>query len=108
MAEEHAYDYTEPSGDHGAKVLWFIAGAAVGAAIALLYAPASGEQTRKYIGEKAQEGREALAEKGEEIVERGRDLYERGRKIADDAAEMFERGKQIVEKATETVGKLQS
>ena len=98
----------EQSGDQGAKVLWFIAGAAVGAAIALLYAPASGQQTRKYIGEKAQEGRDALAEKGEEIVERGRDLYERGRKIADDAAEMFERGKQIIDKAAESAGNLQS
>jgi len=97
----------EESGDHGPKVLWFIAGAAVGAAIALLYAPASGQKTRKYIGEKAQEGRDALAERGEELVERGRGLYERGRKIADDAAGMFERGKQIIDKAAESAGNLQ-
>jgi gas vesicle protein len=97
----------EESGDHGAKVLWFIAGAAVGASIALLYAPASGEHTRKYIGERAQEGRDALAEKGQVLVDRGRDLYERGRRIADDAAGMFERGKQIIDKAAESAGNLQ-
>jgi gas vesicle protein len=32
--------------ENGDKVVWFLAGAAIGAAIALLYAPASGEETR--------------------------------------------------------------
>jgi gas vesicle protein len=113
MAEDEAYRYSEPAedrNDFGGRVLWFAAGAAVGVAVALLYAPASGKDTRKYIGEKAQEGREALTTTGEHLVERGRDLYERGkdlyergRKIADEAAEMFERGRQIIEKAAEAV-----
>lgn len=82
---------------NGSKVVWFLAGIAVGATVALLYAPASGEQTRRTIVKKTQRGRDALTESGREMVERGKEMYERGRKLADDAAEMFERGRKIVE-----------
>jgi gas vesicle protein len=93
----------KPGEDDSAGLMWFLAGAAVGVAAALLYAPASGETVRKYISDKAQQSRTALTDTGQELIERGRDLYERGRKLADDAAEMFERGKQIVDKAAEVV-----
>jgi gas vesicle protein len=83
------------------RLIWFIAGGAIGAALALLYAPASGSDTRKYLGEKTREGSHALADTSKEMYERGRDLYERGRKLADEAADMLERGRNIVEKAAE-------
>ena len=78
------------------NLIWFIAGAAVGAAVALLYAPKSGRETRRYLGHKASEGREHLAEAGREVYEKGRDLYERGKGLADDAADLFERGRKAV------------
>lgn len=78
------------------KVLWFLTGAAVGAGIALLYAPASGEKTRRYIRRKAEEARETLSETGDEILEKGRDLYKRGAQVADEAAELIERGRKAV------------
>jgi gas vesicle protein len=81
----------------GSKVVWFMAGIAVGATVALLYAPASGEQTRRKIVKKTQQGRDAVTDSGREMLERGKEMYERGRKLADDAAEMFERGRKIVE-----------
>ena len=81
----------------GGKVVWFMAGIAIGATVALLYAPASGEQTRRRIVKRTQQGRDAVTESGREMLERGKDMYERGRKLADDAAEMFERGRKIVE-----------
>lgn len=83
--------------DNGGRLVWFVAGAAVGAAIALLYAPAAGSDTRRKIGERANEGREALRDTGREIYERGHDLYDKGRRIADEAAELFERGRKLVE-----------
>jgi len=89
--------------DTGSSIVWFVAGAAVGAAIALLFAPASGRHTRKLIARKADEGREALAEQGRAAVERTRELYEKGRKVADDAAEMFERGRKLAEGAISNV-----
>jgi len=47
------------SESNGSNFLWFLAGAAVGAAIATLYAPQSGRETRRYIRRKSEEGREA-------------------------------------------------
>jgi gas vesicle protein len=87
--------------ENSSGFIWFVAGAAVGAAIALLYAPASGTDTRKYISKKTRESGQAIAESSKEMYERGRELYERGRKLADEAAEMLERGRNIVEKAAE-------
>lgn len=83
--------------ENGAKVVWFMAGIAIGATIALLYAPAAGEVTRRKIARKTEQGRTALTDSGKEMVERGREMYEKGRRLADDAAEMFERGRKIVE-----------
>jgi gas vesicle protein len=82
--------------DDGAKAVWFVAGVSIGAAIALLYAPASGEEIRKRLSEKSGEGREALAESGREFMEKGRELYEKGRRLVDDAADMFDQGRKIV------------
>jgi len=79
------------------KLLWFLAGTAIGAAVALLFVPAPGSETRKRIGRKTEEGKEAFAESGKELLDKGRDLYEEGRRIADEAAEMFERGRKLVE-----------
>jgi gas vesicle protein len=89
--------------DNGGRFIWFVAGSAIGAAIALLYAPQSGEETRRVLGRKAQEGRDALAESGRDMMERGRDLYERGRKLADEAADMFEHGRNIIDKASDSI-----
>jgi gas vesicle protein len=47
-----------------------------GAAVALLYAPASGRDTRDYLGERAREGRERASEaaaKAGQMVQQGRE-----------------------------------
>jgi gas vesicle protein len=82
--------------DDGSKVVWFVAGVSIGAAIALLYAPASGAETRKKLLEKTGDSRETLAESGREFMERGRELYEKGRRLVDDAADMFDQGRKII------------
>lgn len=79
------------------NLVWFVAGAAIGATIALLYAPQSGRDTRRVIRKKSREAREAISEQGGELWEKGRELYEKGLRVADDAAEMIERGRRLVE-----------
>jgi gas vesicle protein len=46
----------------GLVVLAFIAGAVAGAALALLYAPAPGDETREYLGQRAREGRDKVVD----------------------------------------------
>ena len=77
--------------DNSGKVVWFFAGAALGATVALLYAPQAGEETRRIIRKKARKGRETVEEVSREALDKGRDLYEKGRQMADEAADLFER-----------------
>jgi gas vesicle protein len=70
----------------GSILLAFLLGAVSGAAVALLFAPATGEETREYLGQKAREGRERAveaAQKGRQAVQDGRETLanaiERGR-----------------------------
>jgi gas vesicle protein len=67
-------------------VVAFTLGALVGAVVALLFAPAKGEDTRDVIAEKAREGaqktREFLKQQRETLstaVERGREAYQAAR-----------------------------
>lgn len=70
----------------GTVVLAFIAGAVTGAAVALLFAPATGDDTRQLLADKAREGRQRAgdaAKQGREFLNRQRDTVrsavERGR-----------------------------
>ena len=83
--------------ENGGKLVWFLAGASIGATIALMVAPQSGRETRRIIKRKTREGREVLSDTSRDLMEKGRDLYEKGLRVADDAAEMIERGRRMVE-----------
>jgi gas vesicle protein len=76
---------------------WFLAGVVMGASAALLLAPKSGKDTRKYLSESTQDSREAMEASGRELMDRGKELYDRGKKIADDASDLFERGRKLVQ-----------
>jgi len=78
----------------GSVMLAFIVGALTGAAVALLYAPASGDETRDYLGQKAREGRE----KAREAVDQGREAYLRQRENLTGA---IDRGREAFQQARE-------
>ena len=65
----------------GNVLLAFLIGALSGAAVALLYAPTSGRETREFLGEKAREGRARAADaaaKGREVLNQGRETLNTG------------------------------
>jgi len=78
------------------NISWFLTGAFIGAAAAILYAPQSGKETRQYLSDKTQQGREAVESAGQDIADASKDMFERGRKLVDDAADLFERGRKLV------------
>ena len=82
--------------EEGGKLGWFLAGAVLGGAVALLYAPKSGKETRQFIIKKTEAGKEVLSETGKEVFEKSREIYDKGKQIADDAADLFERGRRLV------------
>lgn len=76
----------------GSVLLAFILGAVSGAAVALLYAPAAGRDTRDYLGEKAREGRD----RANKAAERGRDIINQGRETLTTA---IDRGREAYQQA---------
>ncbi len=76
----------------------FLLGVGVGAGIALLFAPGSGEQTRELLRGKADEGREYLRRRGSELRDSATEIIERGKEAInrqkDTLAEAVEAGKQ--------------
>ncbi len=76
----------------GSVMLAFILGAVSGAAVALLYAPATGKETRELLSERAREGRE----RAREAAERGRQVFNEGR---DSLASAIEKGREAYQQA---------
>ncbi len=58
-------------------------GAAVGSAVALLYAPMKGEDTRRLLKEKAIQGKQYAAEKANQVKEMATAAKNRGSEILD-------------------------
>jgi len=65
----------------GAGIGCFIAGVGVGAVVALLLAPKTGEQTRKLIVKKAEEGKDYVASRGREFKAQAEELVEKGKEL---------------------------
>jgi gas vesicle protein len=77
----------------GSVAMAFLAGAALGAIAALLFAPAPGDETRQFLSDKAREsreralqaareGRETLKRQRDQLstaIDRGRDAYTKAR-----------------------------
>jgi len=93
-------------GQAGTVMLAFVIGAIAGAAAALLWAPTSGEETRRKLGERAREGSEKAADaarQGREFlraqrehlttaVDKGKAAIEKGIEKGKDAVDQTRRG----------------
>ena len=72
----------------------FVVGALTGAAVALLVAPASGEETREYLGKKVREGKD----KAREAMDQGREYYQHQR---EQVVTAVDRGREAFQQARE-------
>ena len=78
----------------GDKFVYFLMGGFIGAAVALLLAPKSGEETRRFLDDVYQEGADHLGEK----IRDGKDfIAEKSREVVEDVEEKIEQGKETVE-----------
>jgi len=96
--------------DSGVAVLTFLAGAVVGAAVALLTTPKSGRETREILTgygaelkEKASHIPDELRGYGETALDRSRELIEKGRELISRGTEMAEHGKEFLDEKKQTL-----
>ena len=83
------------SDNNGSNVMIaFVVGALTGAAVALLFAPASGEETREYLGKRARESKD----KAREAMDQGREYYDRQR---ENLVTAVDRGREAFQQARE-------
>ena len=82
----------------GDKFLFFLAGAGIGAVLALLFAPKSGRETREMIARSATDSRDFLSSK----VSDGRNYMEgTGRKVTDEFSSFIEKSKDALQRQKE-------
>ncbi len=83
----------------GSNLVFFLLGAAVGAAVALLYAPQEGEATRRLIGEKATDVKDKASELGQTVATATREKWDAA---ATKTSELLNRGKDAAHDAIDS------
>ncbi len=85
----------------GSKFGYFLAGMGIGAIVALLFAPRSGEETREYLRERWDDTRDEarrrtreLRDRAEEYAEKGKEFVGRQRESIEAAVEAGKRAYQ--------------
>lgn len=85
----------------------FLLGLGVGVGIGMLFAPKSGQETRKIIKDKADEGTDYLKQRGTDIKQTASEWVDKGKEVIgrqkDNIADAVEAGKQAYR---DTVGQL--
>ncbi len=75
------------SDNGGSNLTYLFIGLGIGTALGLLFAPQSGEDTRDYLTQRAEEGRDFAQRKANELRDRANDLVDRGRQAAQQGKE---------------------
>jgi len=68
------------SDGRGAHYLGFLlVGMGIGAGLALLFAPQSGKDTRRYLARRAEEGKDYVTSAGKDLLKQAEGVVERGK-----------------------------
>lgn len=105
---------------NGDKLTYFLVGGFVGAAVALLFAPKSGDETRSYLENKYRESADRLAQRAaekkdhlregaEKLVEKARGsadaLREKSREVAEKVGQGIDKGRETLNRQKETLAR---
>jgi gas vesicle protein len=63
------------------KLAFLLAGMGIGAILALLFAPKSGKETRDYLVQKAEEGRDYVTVRGRELRKQAEEAVEKAKDV---------------------------
>ncbi len=86
------------------RIPYFLLGLGIGTALGILFAPKAGPETREFLLTKADDSKEFLKRKTEELKDRSTEIVDRGKsaitKQKDNLAAAVEAGKQAYREAT--------
>lgn len=86
------------------KLPYFLLGLGVGAAVAICYAPSTGEELRGDLRRRADEGRDYVKRRGSELRQQADEILHKGRETAgtqrDQLASALEAGRRAYREAT--------
>jgi gas vesicle protein len=86
------------------KLSYFFLGMGIGVAVGILFAPKSGEETRRLLREKADEGKDYIKKRGDGLIESAGEIVDRGKSAVsrqkDQLAAAVEAGRQAYREAT--------
>jgi gas vesicle protein len=93
--------------DDNNKFAYFFLGIGLGVAVGMLFAPQSGTETRDLLLSKADEGKQFIRKRGEDLRDSASDMVERGRTVVaqkrDDLSSAVDAGKQAYREAIKKV-----
>ena len=84
----------------GSNLVFFLLGAATGAAVALLYAPQDGESTRRLIVDKSSEYRDKASDVASNVAQTAKDKWEQ---VSDQAQNVINKGQSKANDAIDSV-----
>lgn len=106
LCVEYTGSNKEQSMDEDKKFSYFFLGLGIGVAVGILFAPKSGAETRELLKEKADEGKEYLKRRSEELKETAVDALDKGRQAVtrqkEQLAAALEAGKSAYREKIET------
>jgi gas vesicle protein len=92
----------------GSGILWFMAGLGIGAALGILYAPKTGEETRQQILDAAGQGKDVVKERARQAREQAGTWADKGRDYLnsqkDQIRTAYEAGRQAYRDSTTDEG----